>query len=87
VQVCSRFPRVHGAPIHLGDPAAIGVGDLRKPDFGDPVEMHPGEVPVFWACGVTPQAVAMASKPPLLITHKPGHMFVSDLHDTELEGE
>jgi uncharacterized protein YcsI (UPF0317 family) len=87
VQVCSRFPRVHGAPIHFGDPAALGIADLSKPDFGDAVEIHEGEVPVFWACGVTPQAVAMESKPPLVITHKPGHMFVSDLHDTELEGE
>jgi uncharacterized protein YcsI (UPF0317 family) len=87
VQICGRFPRVHGAPIHLGDPASIGIADLSKPDFGDAVEVRPGEVPVFWACGVTPQAVAMESKPPLLITHKPGHMFVSDLHDAELEGE
>jgi uncharacterized protein YcsI (UPF0317 family) len=87
VQICGRFPRVHGAPIHLGDAAALGITDLSKPDFGDAVEVRPGEVPVFWACGVTPQAVAMESKPPLLITHKPGHMFVSDLHDTELEVE
>jgi uncharacterized protein YcsI (UPF0317 family) len=86
-QICGRFPRVHGAPIHLGDPEALGIADLSKPDFGDAVEIRPGEVPVFWACGVTPQAVAMESKPPLLITHKPGHMFVSDLHDTDLEGE
>jgi uncharacterized protein YcsI (UPF0317 family) len=87
VRICGRFPRVHGAPIHLGDPAALGIDDLSKPEFGDPVEVRSGEVPVFWACGVTPQAVAMESKPPLLITHKPGHMFVSDLHDAELEGE
>ncbi len=87
VQVCSRFPRAHGAPVHLGDPAAIGVRDLARPDFGDPVEVRPGEIPVFWACGVTPQAVAMEARPPLLITHKPGHMFVTDLRDTELEGE
>jgi uncharacterized protein YcsI (UPF0317 family) len=84
-QICSRFPRVHGAPIHFGDPAAIGIRDLDQPDFGDPVDVRPGEVPVFWACGVTPQAVAMAAKPPLLISHKPGHMFVSDLRDAELE--
>src|SRR5262249_38693015 len=74
VQVCSRFPRAHGAPVHVGDPAAIGVRDLARPDFGDAVEVQPGEVPVFWACGVTPQAVAMEARPPLLITHKPGHM-------------
>jgi uncharacterized protein YcsI (UPF0317 family) len=87
VQVCSRFPRAHGAPVHLGDPAALGIRDLGRPDFGDPVEVRPGEVPVFWACGVTPQAVAMEVRPPLLITHKPGHMFVTDLRDTDLEGE
>jgi uncharacterized protein YcsI (UPF0317 family) len=84
VQVCSRFPRAHGAPVHLGDPAAIGISDLGRPDFGDPVEIRPGETPVFWACGVTPQAVAMEVKPALLITHKPGHMFLTDLSDTDL---
>ncbi len=87
VQVCSRFPRAHGAPVHIGDPEWIGIRDLNRPDFGDPVEVRPGEVPVFWACGVTPQAVAMVVRPPLLITHKPGHMFVTDLRDTDLEGE
>jgi uncharacterized protein YcsI (UPF0317 family) len=87
VQICSRFPRAHGAPVHLGDPSAIGVRDLARPDFGDPVEVRPGEVPVFWACGVTPQAVAMVAGPRLLLTHQPGHMFVTDLRDTDLEGE
>jgi uncharacterized protein YcsI (UPF0317 family) len=86
-RVCARFPRAHGVPVHFGDPAAIGIGDLDKPDFGDPVEIRSGEVPVFWACGVTPQAVAMQVRPPFLITHKPGHMFVTDLRDTDLEGE
>jgi uncharacterized protein YcsI (UPF0317 family) len=86
-RVCTRFPRAHGAPIHFGDPAAIGIRDLTRPDFGDPIEVRPGETPVFWACGVTPQAVAMEVKPPLLLTHKPGHMFVTDLRDTDLEGE
>jgi uncharacterized protein YcsI (UPF0317 family) len=85
--VCARFPRAHGVPVHIGDPAAIGIRDIDKPDFGDAVPIHAGEVPVFWACGVTPQAVAMESKPGLLITHKPGHMFVTDLRDTDLEGE
>ena len=84
-RVCCRFPHAHGAPVHLGDPDAIGIQNLARPDYGDPVPMHPGEIPVFWACGVTPQAVAVAAKPPLLITHKPGHMFVTDLRDTELE--
>lgn len=85
--ICSRFPRAHGVPVHVGDPAALGIRDLGRPDFGDPVEVRPGEVPVFWACGVTPQTVAMTARPPFLITHKPGHMFVTDLRDTELEGE
>lgn len=85
VQICARFPRAHGTPIHFGDPQAIGIRNLDHPDFGDPVPIHAGEVPVFWACGVTPQAVAMEARPPLLITHKPGHMFLTDLRDSELE--
>jgi uncharacterized protein YcsI (UPF0317 family) len=87
VRVCARFPRAHGTPVHFGDPAGLGIRDLARPDFGDPVEVRAGEVPVFWACGVTPQAVAMEVRPPLLITHKPGHMFVTDLRDSEIEGE
>src|SRR5262249_42609256 len=87
VQVCSRFPRAHGAPVHIGAPEAIGIRDLRCPDFGDAVEGRPEEVPGFWARCVAPQAVAMQVRPPLLLTHKPGHMFVTDLRDTELEGE
>jgi uncharacterized protein YcsI (UPF0317 family) len=85
VQTTSRFPAVHGAPIHIGDPARIGIADVGKPDFGDawPPE-SPDDVPVFWACGVTPQAVAMTSKPELMITHAPGHMFVTDLKDEDL---
>jgi uncharacterized protein YcsI (UPF0317 family) len=71
----------------VGDPAAIGIADIDKPDFGDAVTIQAGEVPVFWACGVTPQAVAMAAKPPLLFTHHPGHMFVTDWRDADLEGE
>lgn len=84
-QICGRFPRAHGAPVHFGDPAAIGIRDVTKPDFGDAVLVKSGEVPVFWACGVTPQAVLMQAKPPLAITHKPGHMFLTDLKDTDLE--
>ncbi len=84
VQISGRFPGVHGAPVHVGDPAALGIRDLGKPDFGDAVSIHPGEVPVFWACGVTPQAVAMQAKAPLMITHAPGHMFVTDLRDETL---
>ncbi len=82
--VTARFPAVHGAPVHVGTPEALGIRDLGRPDFGDPVTIRPGEVPVFWACGVTPQAVAMAVKPPLMITHAPGHMFVTDLRDEAL---
>ena len=82
--VTARFPAVHGAPVHVGMPEALGIWDLGRPDFGDPVTIRPGEVPVFWACGVTPQAVAMRVKPPLMITHAPGHMFVTDLRDEAL---
>lgn len=83
-QVTSRFPAVHGAPIHIGDAAAIGIRDLGRPDFGDAVEIRPGEVPIFWACGVTPQAVAMTTKPEIMITHAPGHMFLCDIRDEDL---
>jgi uncharacterized protein YcsI (UPF0317 family) len=84
VQITSRYASVHGAPIHIGDPAMIGIKSLRKPDFGDPVTIKKGEVSVFWACGVTPQAVVMEAKPDLCITHTPGHMFISDLLNEEL---
>jgi uncharacterized protein YcsI (UPF0317 family) len=83
VQVTSRFPATHGAPVHIGDPAAIGILDISRPDFGDPVEIRPGEEPVFWACGVTPQAVALNSRPSLMITHAPGHMFITDQRDAD----
>ncbi len=83
VQVTSRFPATHGAPVHIGHPEAIGIGDLARPDFGDPVEIRAGEEPVFWACGVTPQAVALSCKPSLMITHAPGHMFITDQRDAD----
>lgn len=86
-QICSRFGRAHGVPVHVGDPHVIGVSNIDKPDFGDPVGMRPGESPVFWACGVTPQTVLMAAKPPFAITHQPGLMFVTDWKDAELEGD
>ncbi|WP_326533056.1 putative hydro-lyase [Pseudorhodoferax sp.] len=79
VQVTSRFPQVHGAPVHIGDPALIGIADLAKPDFGDPVAVADDELPVFWACGVTPQSVVMAARPAFCITHAPGCMLVTDL--------
>lgn len=78
-----RFPAVHGAPVHIGDPSAIGIKNIDKPEFGDPVEIREGETPVFWACGVTPQAVLMNSRPPFAITHAPGHMFIGDPKDSD----
>jgi uncharacterized protein YcsI (UPF0317 family) len=84
IQVTSRFPSVHGAPVHFGDPAAIGIGDLGRPDYGDAVEVRHGEVPVFWACGVTPQAALLAARPPVAVTHAPGCMLVTDRLNVEL---
>jgi len=84
VQITTRFHLTHGAPVHLGDPAAIGIKDLSRPEFGDAVAIRPGEIPVFWACGVTSQLAATSASLPLVITHAPGHMFVSDLRDDEL---
>jgi uncharacterized protein YcsI (UPF0317 family) len=83
VRITSRYPAVHGAPVHVGDPAALGIGNLDRPDFGDPVEVREGEVPVFWACGVTPQAAVMESRPAYAITHAPGHMLVTDARDSD----
>jgi uncharacterized protein YcsI (UPF0317 family) len=79
VQISGRYPSVHGAPVHVGAPDALGIQSLDRPDWGDPAPIHNGEIPVFWACGVTPQAVAMAVRPELMITHAPGHMFVTDI--------
>ena len=84
VRVTARFSRAHGAPVHVGDPAALGIADLDKPDYGDPLPVRPGETPVFWACGVTPQAAAAAARLPLLISHAPGCMFITDLRDEDL---
>ena len=84
VRITSRYPSVHGAPVHVGDPAALGIADLAAPDFGDPVDIQPAEIPVFWACGVTPQAAVMQTRPPLAIGHAPGHMLITDLRDAEL---
>jgi uncharacterized protein YcsI (UPF0317 family) len=85
IQVTSRFPDVHGAPVHIGDPAAIGIRDLARPDGGQPMEVAPGEVPVFWACGVTPENAIANLRPPLCITHKPGAMVITDLLNKSLE--
>jgi uncharacterized protein YcsI (UPF0317 family) len=84
VQITSRFPSVHGAPVHLGFPEAIGIGDLARPDWGDPVALAAGELPVFWACGVTPQAVIAAARPPFFISHYPGRMLITDLPNAGL---
>ncbi len=84
IQITSRFPSVHGAPVHIGDPKLIGIADLSKPDYGDPVEVRADEIPVFWACGVTPQSVVATVKPEFCITHSPGCMLVTDLKNTRL---
>ena len=83
VQITTRFPSVHGAPVHLAKPEAIGIKDIAKPDWGDPVPIGDDEIPVFWACGVTPQSVIMAVKPEFCITHYPGAMLVTDRRNTE----
>lgn len=84
IQICSRFPSVHGAPLHFGDPAAIGIRDINTPDFGDAVTIREGEVPVFWACGVTPQVAIEQARPPICITHSPGCMLVTDIPNSRL---
>jgi uncharacterized protein YcsI (UPF0317 family) len=84
VTVTARYPMAHGAPVHVGRPAHIGIADIGQPDWGDPPALLEGEEPVFWACGVTPQAVALQARPPLVITHAPGHMFITDLPDHAL---
>jgi uncharacterized protein YcsI (UPF0317 family) len=84
VQICTRFPAVHGAPLHLGDPGLIGITDLARPDYGDAVTVREGELPVFWACGVTPQVALEAARPPFAITHSPGCMLVTDVRNSQL---
>lgn len=83
IQITTRFPAVHGAPVHIGKPELIGIRDLMKPDYGDPVPIHDDEIPVFWACGVTPQSVVAAAKPEFCITHYPGSMLVTDRKNSE----
>src|SRR5207247_2950376 len=84
IQITSRFPDVHGAPMHLGDPSLIGIADLSRPDYGDAVEVLPDELPVFWACGVTPQEALQRARPEFCITHAPGAMLVTDLLNRQL---
>lgn len=84
VQITTRFPAVHGAPVHLGRPDLIGIADIQKPDWGDAMPVPDDEVPLFWACGVTPQAVIAAAKPAFAITHAPGRMLVTDTRNSHL---
>lgn len=85
VAVSGRYPAMHGAPVHLGDPDALGIRDLDAPEYGEAIDLDEGEMPVFWACGVTPQAVAASAGVPFMITHSPGHMFVTDRRNAEYE--
>lgn len=80
-EMCAGFPHAHGAPLHTGDPAAIGIADIARPDWGDRVDIEDGETPVFWACGVTPQAALENARPPICITHRPGHMLITDVDE------
>ncbi len=84
IQICTRFPSVHGAPLHFGNPEDIGISNINAPDFGDAVTINDGEVPVFWACGVTPQVAIEQARPPFCITHSPGHMLVTDIPNSHL---
>jgi uncharacterized protein YcsI (UPF0317 family) len=86
IAITAKYPRAHGAPVHVGDPAAIGIRDIQQADFGDPPEIRPGEVPVFWACGVTPQMAIRQARPDFVITHAPGYMFITDIRDKDLAG-
>ena len=79
-----KMPNVHGAPVHMGPAEGVGVKDVMKPDYGDAVDIYEGEIPVFWPCGVTPQAAVENAKPPIAITHAPGHMFITDIINSEL---
>ena len=83
-EITERYPNVHGGPVQIGDPEAIGIRDIKRPDYGDSVEIREGEIPVFWACGVTPQAAIENAKLPLVVTHAPGHMFITNVLNTEL---
>ena len=84
IEITSRYPRVHGSPVHLGNPRLIGIEDLQKPWAGDPTEVRDDELPLFWACGITPQSAVLEAKPALCITHAPGHMLVTDLENARL---
>ena len=85
VTVSGRYPTMHGAPIHVGDPDSLGIKAIDEPEFGDAISIGEEQIPAFWACGVTPQAVAMQARPPFMITHSPGHMFVTNRLNSEYE--
>lgn len=85
VAVTARYLTMHGTPVHVGDPGALGIRDLDRPEFGDAISLEDDEIPVFWACGVTPQAAAESARPPVMITHSPGHMLLTDRRDAEYE--
>jgi uncharacterized protein YcsI (UPF0317 family) len=85
-EITARYPRVHGAPVHIGDPAEIGITNIHRPDYGDSVEIRDDEVPVFWACGVTPQAALAAARPEFCITHAPGAMLITDWLNHQMVG-
>ena len=85
VAITAQMPRVHGMPVHIGCPEAIGIANLAQPDYGDAVTIRDGETPVFWPCGVTPQAVVMQSRLPFVITHAPGYMFITDVPNAVLK--
>ena len=85
IQITSRFPKVHGAPVHMGDPSLIGIKNIYEPEFGNTVEIHSDEIPVFWACGVTPQVAIRNAKPPICITHSPGKMLITDKLNADFE--
>lgn len=86
VEVTQALPLAHGAPVHAGDPAELGIADVLAPAWGDPIEVHADETPVFWACGVTPQTLLQAARLPLAITHAPGYMFVTDIRVSDITG-
>jgi uncharacterized protein YcsI (UPF0317 family) len=86
-EISARFPAMHGGPVHVGDPTALGIADLGAPDFGEPVQVAQDQVPVFWACGVTPQAVVLETRPALAIFHSPGHMFITDVPHADFDSK
>lgn len=84
IEITSRLPQVHGAPVHFGDPKTIGIRDIARPDYGDAVPVNEGEIPLFWACGVTPQVALANAKPPIAITHSPGCMLITNIEEQDL---